>query len=79
MQPLAWEPPYVAGAALKTKKEKKKKERKKKEIVPSLGLLRELLDIVSLVRHVSHHRPGAQQALLASLQDHLVTKERQAG
>ena len=29
---LAWEPPYAAGAALKSKK-KKKKEKKRKKIV----------------------------------------------
>ena len=27
--PLAWEPPYAAGAALKKKKKKKKKRQKK--------------------------------------------------
>ena len=27
-RPLAWEPPYAAGAALKSKKEKKKKRKK---------------------------------------------------
>ena len=26
IQPLAWEPPYVAGMALKSKKKKKKKK-----------------------------------------------------
>ena len=30
IRPLAWEPPYAPGAALKRKKEKKKKERKRK-------------------------------------------------
>ena len=29
IQPLAWEPPYAAGAAIKSKQKKKKKERKK--------------------------------------------------
>ena len=34
IRPLAWEPPYAAGAALektKKKKKRKKKEKKKKE------------------------------------------------
>ena len=30
IRPLAWEPPYAAGAALKSKKKKKKKKRKKR-------------------------------------------------
>ena len=29
--PLAWDPPYVAGAALKRQKKKKKKRKKKKK------------------------------------------------
>ena len=29
--PLAWEPPYAAGAALKAQKTKKKKKKKKEE------------------------------------------------
>ena len=29
--PLAWEPPYAAGAALKRQKDKKKKKKKKKK------------------------------------------------
>ena len=36
--PLAWEPPYAAGIALKRKKDKKKKK-KKKEFVQILYLL----------------------------------------
>ena len=28
IQPLAWEPPYAAGVALKKKKEKKRKEKR---------------------------------------------------
>ena len=28
-RPLAWEPPYAEGAALKTQKDKKKKKKKK--------------------------------------------------
>ena len=35
IRPLAWETPYAAGAALKSKKGKKKKKERKKEI-PSL-------------------------------------------
>ena len=31
IRPLAWEPPYAAGAALKRKKKKKKKKERKKE------------------------------------------------
>ena len=31
IHPLAWEPPYATGAALKRQKEKKKKERKKEK------------------------------------------------
>ena len=31
IQPLAWEPPYAACVALKSKKKKKKKEKKKKK------------------------------------------------
>ena len=31
IQPLAWEPPYAAGAALKTKRPKKKKKKKEKK------------------------------------------------
>ena len=31
IRPLAWEPPYAAGVALKGQKDKKKKEKKKKE------------------------------------------------
>jgi len=31
IQPLAWEPPYVAGAALKRQKKKKKKKKKRKK------------------------------------------------
>ena len=30
IRPLAWEPPYAAGVALKRQKDKKEKERKKK-------------------------------------------------
>ena len=30
IEPLAWEPPYAAGVALKGQKKKKKKKRKKK-------------------------------------------------
>ena len=29
--PLAWEPPYAAGAALERQKDKKKKKKKKKK------------------------------------------------
>ena len=29
IQPLAWEPPYAAGAAVKKQKDKKKKKKKK--------------------------------------------------
>ena len=32
IQPLAWEPPYALGAALKKVKTKKKKTRKKKKM-----------------------------------------------
>ena len=32
IRPLAWEPPYAAGAAQKWQKEKKKKEKKRKKI-----------------------------------------------
>ena len=31
IRPLAWEPPYAAGAALKSQKEKKKEREKRKE------------------------------------------------
>ena len=31
MRPLAWEPPYAVGAALKNKKKQKKKEKKRKK------------------------------------------------
>ena len=31
IRPLAWEPPYAAGVALKSKKEKNKKQIKKRE------------------------------------------------
>ena len=31
IRPLAWDPPYTAGAALKKAKKKKKKKKKKKE------------------------------------------------
>ena len=31
IRPLAWEPPYAAGAALKQQKTKKKKKKKKKK------------------------------------------------
>ena len=30
--PLAWEPPYAAGVALKSEKDQKEKKRKKREI-----------------------------------------------
>ena len=32
IQPLAWEPPYAAGAALQKKKQKKKTKQKKKGV-----------------------------------------------
>jgi len=32
IQPLAWEPPYAVGVALKKKTKKKKKERKKRKL-----------------------------------------------
>ena len=35
--PLAWEPPYAAGAALKDKKTKEKKEKKKG--IPSVNFI----------------------------------------
>ena len=35
---LAWEPPYVAGVALKRQKKKKKKKKKKKLFLSFLGL-----------------------------------------
>ena len=39
VRPLAWEPPYAAGAALeKTKKKKKKKKGKKKKISIKISL-----------------------------------------
>ena len=31
IRPLAWKPPYAAGAALKRQKDKKKKKKKKKQ------------------------------------------------
>ena len=31
IQPLAWEPPYAAGAALEKKKKKKKREREREK------------------------------------------------
>ena len=35
IRPLAWEPPYAAGAALKkTKKRKKERKKERKEIMP---------------------------------------------
>ena len=38
IQPLAWEPPYAVGTALKSKKrkEKKKKERKRRSLLKVL-------------------------------------------
>ena len=36
IQPLAWEPPYAVGVALKRKKTKKKKKQHKSELVPFL-------------------------------------------
>ena len=36
IQPLAWNPPYAVGAALKEKKKKKKKKKKSKSGVPSV-------------------------------------------
>ena len=33
IRPLAWEPPYAAGAALEKAKRQKKKKKKKKECV----------------------------------------------
>ena len=36
MRPLAWESPYAAGAALKSKKRKKKKKKKKNQQWSSL-------------------------------------------
>ena len=35
IRPLAWEPPYAAGVALKKRPKKKKKKKKKKGIVSS--------------------------------------------
>ena len=40
IRPLAWEPPYAAGAALE--KTKKEKEKRKKEISIQTSLLREV-------------------------------------
>ena len=38
IRPLAWEPPYALGAALKRQKTKKKKKKRKKEKIKYLLL-----------------------------------------
>ena len=55
IRPLAWEPPYAAGAALeKAKRQKeKKKEKKEKEQWSSLGSMCQGSDIVIAVALVT--------------------------
>ena len=36
IRPLAWDPPYAAGAALKRQKKKKKREREREKRIESL-------------------------------------------
>ena len=38
IQPLAWEPPYAAGLALKRQKEKKEKKKKRDPALPQDGV-----------------------------------------
>ena len=38
IRPLAWEPTYASGAALKIRKRKKKKEEKRKPVLTSIDL-----------------------------------------
>ena len=38
IQPLAWEPPFAMGVALKRKKDKKRKRRKKRKSFPTSAL-----------------------------------------
>jgi len=39
IQPLAWEPPYASGAALKKKKKRKKEKERRKEAKLNLFLV----------------------------------------
>ena len=39
IQPLAWEPPYAAGVALKRQKDLKKKKKRQKASYPTFSLL----------------------------------------
>ena len=48
IRPLAWEPPYAAGAALEKAKSKKKKKKKKKNML-SVKRGKVLCDCVSLL------------------------------
>ena len=43
IQPLAWEPPYAAGMALKRQKKKKKKRKEKIKSLPTIFPLNCLL------------------------------------
>ena len=37
IRPLAWEPPYVMGVALKKKKKERKKKKEKKKLLGTVG------------------------------------------
>ena len=47
IRPLAWEPPYAAGVALKRQKTKKKKQNKQRSVLPSYSL-EEKSDILAI-------------------------------
>ena len=53
IRPLAWEPPYAAGAALKSqKKKKRKKERKKEILLPAFSPAVTFLHVKSLMQGI---------------------------
>ena len=59
--PLAWEPPYSAGAALKKKKKRRRKEKRKKEKgnLSCFSLLEGYLVLFWLsLQHIEILRPG---------------------
>ena len=61
LEPIAWEPPYVSGVALKDKKTKKKKKKKKKKgkkgrkTDPTMCLLQETHFSFKATYKLNHH------------------------
>ena len=53
IRPLAWEPPYARGAALKRQKTKRRKRNKKKLLIPNCLLKDCKICIFEFLLHVS--------------------------